>query len=1606
MPRMENQSIRREIMNKELIFLTTRPIERPIHKNSQVPSVPAPNVKTSNVVGSEYEQWRASTWSDTQGTKTPTRPRRTNPTSYRSNSTSRRTIPRTRTHSLSETNSQTGTQELGPGAFKVVITHANSVDGDPEKVSLPTLEVPIPHYRLGTPRFSARGTAFLHSSLYTRTSATEETQSSTFSGPEYDRLFPIPPGMEPRATVSRRHSHTSPQPYSVKVAPMVENPTTPCATSSPAVHRCKEPIMPAIFDTLASNLDDPAVVRYAPGTKDVIAGSPARIIAQITSKNFLDYELLSDFFLTVRAYLSTHDLLAYLLARFEWAINKFDDDGRVIRVRAFAALRHWILNYFPYDFVIDRDLRVKFCQRLNAMSRTVRERSIHGPSDLKLILDLKKCWNGRCALYWDNPLMDVGGRHDLDISPGGIAGSRDSQLTHPSQLWGRGDDNTPPQVLATLEPESSASALSNWFDAVQEAEENRAKGHDRQVSVATSHSLPTSPISEQSIQVLSCTLPPKGLKKYVAHPNRSVGAHPIPISMSMGRVCPALSSALSNEKPPAKHSHKRSGSFSDAARDKRTSMPTTQVNRSKDQVVMAFPYSGSLIRGSVIPPGSPYIHDFAPTTSAFDLPNMLARDVDGDSPYSNKPLSPGVKHLLGSIRRALSSKQSSGHQSNQSLCSGPFESKNSSLPTNVTYHDDGKLDRAQLEALKKHSRIDLLCADVTEEFKRALMEEPKDYSYQSSSTELVQSNEVVQDSYDTRQPVENVRPTTAIRNRSEVTNGSKSIFIVDDTGPVQPLPAMPFDPNRQPIDRQIYDSQSVQSTKTRSLTPTLLAGPAAEMLLPTHYHDGQPQGISGASSRCTQSSPAAPDAVLEHQGFDNTPDTGLTSSSQQQSPTRIPLGRSRSTNSGTRSLRKYASYQSGITRNPVDQSFDATTVSLSPPWTSSDKAPGRMLRRRPGGDLRANENVHDLEQIQRPRSTGSITTYTESMHSSGLYRTQAARNTSSFKAPPLPQSAPSEPAPEKAEESASLVRTRSSQPALRPSFEAAVAEFARIPDDNEGGIEATLLKLEGKYRRSPSDPLEMTPLEQTDPISSEAATEPPVGTLQPIQSPISDQEPTDDIPNLSKPPSIAVPKGEISQAMDEGLGHRHTAALSLYAESEESYNSMPLLERGLSTKSKKRAEINSDQSKITMPQPLFSPRESHRGYRPASPRQSFEPSKETYSSRRVKYLSSIPTTTDSFLLDEDEFLSDLSSEMSMEDEDRDDMMGGNPTYSDRQGYRQDVSASNVGNTHWLSSSHPPSPPVTTEYARAIAAHTSQIQDQRRPPTPEPSPVSRHVEPPMDIARKKSTSPASQQPSDTVPSTISNHRHLPFVLAFSSEVLAEQFTIIEKDALNEINWQDLIDMRWHHTSPSTLNWVDYLRTQEPSGIELVTARFNIIVKWALSQIVLTQNIEERALCIVKYIHIAKHARKVHNYATLLQLTIALTSIDCSRLSRTWELVPAAEKKVLEELETLITPIKNFHNLREEMETANSEEGCIPVVGKSIEYCHLHPFLQTNTHPSPLHPRLDLQLPKALPNRQHPRRRAPHQLRAPPQNSNHCQKPAASHRRQRQVQLPAR
>lgn len=1349
--------------------------------------------------------------------------------------------------------------------------------------------------------------------------------------------------MAPRRVPSRRHSHTLPQPYAYRIAPVRAESNDSAPLPPVAYDRKEGTIIPAVFDELAAKKDDLSVVRYSPTTGDITAASPARIIAQVTSENFLDYELLSDFFLTVRSYLSTQDLLAYLVARFEWAINKFDDDGRVIRVRAFAAFRHWILNYFPYDFVVDRELRVQFCIHLNKLSREVREKSIYGASDLKLILDLKRCWNGRCALYWDCATFDRDSRYDEDIIPGGIAGSRNSELSHPSQLRTMLFRGPPPGQEDEIQQDKSDSTLDDWFDAVMEAGDKGLHTHKRQVSSATVRSLPISPMSEQSIQVLSCSIPAKGLKRSMLTPSHTFGAYPVPVTPPNHKIGPAAPSAIYNQNQARpKHIHKRSGSFSDALRDNRAPLPSSKDEQLDIRLLTAIPYAGSMIRGNVYPPGQPYVEIRAPITPSVELPKVYFPSEDSDSSFADNTIkphgltAPGVRNIFGSIRRALSSKQGSSHHSSNKGARAPpppltTSSKVLGLPPNQKCYCGEHVER---DGYQNKRRADLLAAAVAESFQRACNGEAEELqrSRGAASSPGDERGGHLSDAL----PMPDPRPANSRREQSAATLGSQSILIVDDTGSDRP-PVPSVSRDCELGDTTDPNLQGVASALTldTSAAATSQVGQAK-----VQYEERKPRNnsIHSASSGQIVYLPTSEPPV---QLFHGEQTSVAKRSAHRPGQSDVSQGKSfTSTRSASTSLRRYTSFQSGMARHVPVYSFSAATASDSATRSSNvvlDNPPARMLRRRPGGDLRANQNVHELEQLPRPRSTGSMTTYADSRIGSGLYiaKRGTAKDMSTHGSSPILRSLAPEPLIAPSLKSPSLVRTHSSQPALHPSFEAAVAEFARIPDDEEGGIEATLLKLEGKYEKVPPETHAAEPrgptgieglslpkreyLEQYNPDQLNHQYE---HVLDPTVSSMLETSRGGMIPNFDLTKKAEVPTSSRSDSQ-----YMCKMAPSVYAESDESYNSIPLLERDLSGRPTRRGRIEQIGDKAFVQERWNITRRNSVSERLESSQLSIEQNSVV----RCRHGSSVPTaTTDSFLLDEDEDLSDLSSEMSGDGTELEQTVYPNPASSVHNFSGLLVPTTELTNRALR---YPPSPPMTTENALEIKAQANQTQEDRNPPTPDPSPITQTAEPILDSA-PVAYNQTIMLPSNSGCASTSSPRtsqHMCFILAYASETLAEQFTIVEKDALNEIDWRDLVDMRWHHKSLQILNWVEYLRTQDPTGIDLVTARFNIVVKWALSEIVMTQNIEERATTIVKYIHVAQQCRKVHNYATLLQLTIALTSIDCTRLTKTWAMVPAAEKKILQDLETLVTPRRGFYNLRKEMESANAEEGCIPVFG---------------------------------------------------------------------------
>ncbi|KAI1930840.1 Guanine nucleotide exchange factor lte1 [Ophidiomyces ophidiicola] len=1317
-----------------------------------------------------------------------------------------------RRHSLSTIGDKSeSSHPKNRGELRIVIERHDDQGCKPvDEVGTPSLTVSIPHYRLGGFRFTSGGTPVLRSSGYTQTSVSDNFRPSTLAKADELELPPLPSEM----VSNYLSSFGSPLFPSPRALSSINIPSTP---SSAVFYKLKEPIEPSIFDALLSIMDEPSVVRYVKGTPHVAAATPARIVAQISSDSFMDYELVSDFFLTFRSYLSHSNLLSLLLARLEWAINRPEEDGRIIRIRVFAALRHWILNYFIDDFAPNRDLRVQFCDRLNRMYSEVKSESKNSNSDLKILIDLKKCWNGRCSIYWhSHQNLDLNNPDDL-VVPGGVDDGHEVDTRGLDQGGSRYQSEvilmmhqSPALPAHPIAPSAEGSDPCIPDSAGWQSVEKPASPISPGTLEPTSYSFSHATANRESPESDPARAPYQ-----VVLPSPKISSTYIPGQLTFPSTPPCW-------RTPA-HSHKRSGSFSDSVRDGRASLPLSSFD-SQGQPLSQMPqYTENIIRGNVYGPPDPFLVSFGPPSPSLEAPPLAPEKVDPQNP-PDTPKSPGptMKNWIGTLRRALNHRPSGQHCLPRGTTANEIRGKTSALPRNVSFFPDGYGRRKAGMAFQSNTRIDLLCEDAYLSYQEFLEKSERSSRCvgQSISPSALEngtsiSNKILAHSGHLKVPRRDSIP-------SQMTTGSKSIVIVDDTRTAAPL--MTGGLQVSLVDTEYNLLHDLSLPIREGYNPSVPPVPSARAFKPTALDQ-----LSGSF----------PYSNIE--------------------------------------LRRCTSYESVMTAHRPMPDHKHSSRSINPK-TRSFKPSGPMLRRRRGGDLRKMQNTLEISEIQpfssdrteTPSITGSMLQMVEPIEFN-------KRNEENLRVGARLQR-----------------RSLDGFHCLRRSFEATIAEFAGIPDDEDGGIESTLLKLEGRWPKRP-------------PIHGQKGRtnrDPENGNHEPLGA-------------MPVQPNIGVTQPNSS------------------AGSEDSYCSIPLLERGLADESMKSPGLydsSSNNSRFCEQKQVTSPdTELSLSIEIVEKTQSMEQYPRQLGSTKHYDAENVVLVDDEF--ETEDYSSELSSEISI-----DAIDGVEESNGHGAALSPIMSFATLGvPTHPLAD--PPSPPMTLGRLVPLPADLRPIGIQKAPPTPNFSPTG--VVPAVDSGEPKqmrSDSSNIQNPEtqpQNPPKPLTSPCHTPFILAYDSELLSHQFAIIEQAALGEIDWKDLIDMRWSHSSQTTLNWVTYLADQDRKGIDLVVARFNLMVKWAVSEIVMTMNRALRANTIIKLIHVAVHSRRLRNYATMLQITIALCSVDCTRLVKTWELVPEGEKQLLKEMESLIQPTRNFHNLRLEMETSNLQEGCIPFVGLYVQ-----------------------------------------------------------------------
>ncbi|ORZ25394.1 hypothetical protein BCR42DRAFT_7105 [Absidia repens] len=216
-------------------------------------------------------------------------------------------------------------------------------------------------------------------------------------------------------------------------------------------------------------------------------------------------------------------------------------------------------------------------------------------------------------------------------------------------------------------------------------------------------------------------------------------------------------------------------------------------------------------------------------------------------------------------------------------------------------------------------------------------------------------------------------------------------------------------------------------------------------------------------------------------------------------------------------------------------------------------------------------------------------------------------------------------------------------------------------------------------------------------------------------------------------------------------------------------------------------------------------------------------------------------------------------------------------------------------------------------------------------------------PELDTSPRRST--------DNIPPSLSALFKPSMILQHRSHALAQQFCLVEKWILLQVDWEELVHCRWTKErgtyssvktpdidgdaattfystkrSPKQDQQVD--GDEQEDGIQQLINRFNMVCQWVSSEIVRTPSLEERALVIEKFIRLAQKCHMYSNFATLVQILLGLQSSSVSRLRKTWSKVADSEIRLLEQLSAFTSPMKNWKHIRDNMTAVAEEYGMSP------------------------------------------------------------------------------
>ncbi|RDH19580.1 ras GEF [Aspergillus niger ATCC 13496] len=208
---------------------------------------------------------------------------------------------------------------------------------------------------------------------------------------------------------------------------------------------------------------------------------------------------------------------------------------------------------------------------------------------------------------------------------------------------------------------------------------------------------------------------------------------------------------------------------------------------------------------------------------------------------------------------------------------------------------------------------------------------------------------------------------------------------------------------------------------------------------------------------------------------------------------------------------------------------------------------------------------------------------------------------------------------------------------------------------------------------------------------------------------------------------------------------------------------------------------------------------------------------------------------------------------------------------------------------------------------------------------------------QDILKRYMTPPNSTVPK---PLTPRNMKKLKF-LDLDPMELARQLTIIESRLFARIKPTECLNKSWQkkdtdrppsvpasrRTSTSTTSSTSSI--ERTTGVNATILHSNQLANWVGEMILAQDEMKKRVSLIKQIVNIADNCRSLSNFATMMSLISGLATSPIYRLHRTWTQVNPKTRKLLEDMQSLMSSEKNFIKYRDKLHGASPP--CIPFLG---------------------------------------------------------------------------